>query len=105
VTASPTPRTAVSTTPPPLDVDVALARVRSAVEAGEELGQIREDVAVDLLNLLGPLDRADSGEAADQVAEVRRKLRERVGEGSLDADRAEVLRDRLDDLDQAVGSG
>ena len=32
------------------------------------------------------------------AAKVRRKLRERVGEGSLDAGRAEVLRDRLDEL-------
>jgi serine/threonine-protein kinase len=103
-TATPTPRTAVSRTPP-LDVDVALARVRSSIEAGRERGEIRADVAVDLLNLLGPLDGADTGRVEDQVAELRRKLQDRVGEGSVDAARAEILRDRLADLDQAVGSG
>jgi serine/threonine-protein kinase len=112
-TTAATPRVAVTTAPAPkpepepkpLDVDVAITRVRSAVEAGRTQGQIRPDVAVDLLNLLGPLDRSDPRRAQDQVAEIRRKLGERVGEGSLDADRAEVLRDRLDDLDQAVSSG
>jgi serine/threonine-protein kinase len=103
-TATPSPRTAVSTTPP-LDVDVALARVRSAVEAGRTRGQIRPDVAVDLLNLLGTLEPGDTREAADRVAELRRKLQDRVGEGSVDTARAEILRDRLTDLDQAMGSG
>jgi hypothetical protein len=103
-TATAAPRTVVSTAPP-LDVDIALARVRSAVEAGRAQGQIRPDVAVDMLNLLGPLGEADTREAEHRVTELRRKLRDRVDEGSVDAARAEVLRDRLADLDQAVGSG
>ncbi|MFI7546746.1 serine/threonine-protein kinase [Actinoplanes sp. NPDC049599] len=103
-TASVTPRSA-ATPAAPLDVDVALARVRSAIEAGRAQGQIRPDVAVDLLNLLGTLGRADGRQAEEQVSELRRKLRDRVSEGSVDAGRAEVLRDRLADLDQAVGSG
>jgi eukaryotic-like serine/threonine-protein kinase len=99
-----TPRTALRTAEP-LDVDVALARVRSAVEAGRDEGQIRPDVAVDLLNLLRPVGRADPGEADNQVAELRRKLRDRVDEGSVDGARAEVLLSRLADLHAALSSG
>jgi len=102
--ATATPRTALRTAEP-LDVDVALARVRSAVEAGRAEGQIRPDVAVDLLNLLRPLGRADPGEADDQVAELRRKLRDRVDEGSVDGARAEILLSRLADLHAALSSG
>ncbi|RSM58080.1 serine/threonine protein kinase [Actinoplanes sp. ATCC 53533] len=102
--ATATPRTALRTAEP-LDVDVALARVRSAVEAGRDEGQIRPDVAVDLLNLLRPLGRADPGEADDQVAELRRKLRDRVDEGSVDGARGEVLLSRLADLHAALSSG
>jgi serine/threonine-protein kinase len=102
--ATATPRTALRTAEP-LDVDVALARVRSAVETGREEGQIRPDVAVDLLNLLRPLGRADPGEADDQVAELRRKLHDRVDEGSVDGARAEVLLSRLADLHAALSSG
>jgi serine/threonine-protein kinase len=103
-TSAPPTRTAV-TTAPPLDMDVAVARVRGAIEAGRAKGQIRPDVAVDLLNLLGPLDRARTREAENQVTELRRKLRDRAGEGSVDAGRAEILQNRLADLDQAVASG
>jgi len=102
-----TPRRTIDTPPPPppLDVDVALDRVRSAIETGQEREQIRPDVAVDLLNLLGTLSQANSGNAEQQVTELRRKLRERVSEGSVDAARAEIVRNRLADLDQAVASG
>jgi hypothetical protein len=86
-------------------VEVALDRVRSAIETGQERDQIRADVAVDLLNLLGTLSQANSGNAEQQVTELRRKLRERVSEGSVDAARAEIVRNRLADLDQAVASG
>ena len=108
--ASPPPATVTATprtlrTAEPLDVDVALARVRSSVEAGRAEGQIRPDVAVDLLNLLRPLDRADPGEADHQVAELRRKLRDRVGEGSVDGARGEILLSRLADLHAALSSG
>jgi serine/threonine protein kinase len=98
-----TPRTAASTVAP-LDVDVALARFRAAVEAGRDEGQIRPDVAVDLLNVARPLGRADAREADDQLTELRRKLRDRARERSVEADRAAILRARLDDLGQALGS-
>jgi hypothetical protein len=100
-----TPRSTTVSPAAPLDVDVALARVRAAVEAGRAAGQIRPDVAVDLLNLLAALSRADAREAGDRVTELRRKLQDRVQEGSVTDARAEVLRDRLADLDEAVGSG
>jgi serine/threonine-protein kinase len=98
-----TPRTAARTVAP-LDVDVALARFRAAVEAGRDDGQIRPDVAVDLLNVARPLGRADAREADDQLAELRRKLSDRARERSVDADQAAILRARLDDLGQALGS-
>ena len=116
--AKATPRTAVSTTAPPsdagaapleadappLDAEVAQARFRTAVEDGRAEGQIRPDVAVDLLNLLRPLDRGDGRQADEQVAELRRKLDDRIGEGSVDTALAKILRARLADLHQALRS-
>jgi eukaryotic-like serine/threonine-protein kinase len=92
------PRTAA----PPLTVDVAISRARSAIEAGREDGQIRPDVAVDLLNLLRTVD---GGQADDRVAELQRKVDERVQEGNMDPDRARLIRSRLSDLDRALASG
>jgi serine/threonine protein kinase len=102
--AKETPRTAVSTPAPPLDADVAQARFRTAVENGRAEGQIRPDVAVDLLNLLRPLDREDGRQGDDQVDELRRKLDDRIAEGSVDTVRARILRARLADLDEALRS-
>ena len=99
------PPAAADSPDPPLDVDTALARFRTAVEDGRDRGQIRDDVATDLLNLLRPVGRASAGDADDRVADLRRKLRDRVDEGSVQERSATVLRDRLGELDQAVGSG
>ena len=108
-TPSPVPPS-VRVTPPgatraaPLHVDVAIDRVRSAVETGRASGQIRPDVAVDFLNLIQPLRGTDTEEVADRVDELQRKLRERVNEGSVDDARADVLRSRLSDLGAAAGA-
>ncbi|MEU8228388.1 serine/threonine-protein kinase [Actinoplanes sp. NPDC048967] len=99
-----TPRAAVTTAAPPLDADVAQARFRTAVEDARADGQIRPDIAVDLLNLLRPLDRGDGRRADDQVAELRRKLNDRIAEGSVDGASAKILRARLADLDEALRS-
>ena len=85
-------------------MDVAIDRVRSAVETGQASGQIRPDVAVDFLNLIQPLRATDTEEVADRVDELQRKLRERVSEGSVDDARADVLRSRLSDLGAAAGA-
>jgi serine/threonine-protein kinase len=98
--AAPTP---AQTSPAPvLDFDVAVSRVQTAVQAGQAGGQIRPDVATDLLNLIRPLSGADPGDVDRRVDELRRKVRQRVSEGSLAADRAAVLQSRLADLGRAT---
>jgi hypothetical protein len=79
-----------------------VGRVRSAVEAGQAVGQIRPDVATDLLNLLGPLGGAEPAEVGRLVDELRRKIDDRVDEGAVARSRAAVLRSRLSDLDRAA---
>jgi eukaryotic-like serine/threonine-protein kinase len=88
----------------PLHVDTAIDRVASAVESGRATGEIRADVAVDFLNLIRPLRGTRAEELAERVDELQRKLRERESEGSVDEDRADVLRSRLSDLGTAVGA-
>ncbi|NMO52811.1 serine/threonine protein kinase [Actinoplanes sp. TBRC 11911] len=89
---------------PPLVLAEAVSRMESAVEEGAADGEIRADVAVDFLNLIRPLSAADSRVVAEQVAHLRRKITERLGEGGLQPERAELLRARLTDLDQAAGT-
>jgi serine/threonine-protein kinase len=110
-TAAPTPSAAAtsaptsapaSSAPAVLDFDVAVSRVETAVQAGQAGGQIRPDVATDLLNLIRPLSGADPGDVDRRVDELRRKIHQRVSEGSLAADRAAVLQSRLADLGRAT---
>jgi eukaryotic-like serine/threonine-protein kinase len=70
--------------------------VISAVEAGQEAGEIRDDVAVDLINLLRQLDATPPQDVNRRVAELRRKISDRVGEGGLTRTYADELHDRLD---------
>jgi hypothetical protein len=97
------PAPAASPTPKLTYAD-AVSRVRSAVEDGAADGEIRADVATDLLNLIRPLSASEGKDVGDQVAQLRRKVRERLGEGSLQPARAEVLQSRLADLDRAAGT-
>jgi serine/threonine protein kinase len=111
------PTTAAATTPPPiplsktptppptpkLSFDDAVSRLRTAVEDGAAGGQIRDDVATDLLNLIRPLQNADGKDVDAQVATLRHKIAQRAGEGSLSAARATILKARLTDLDRAAG--
>ncbi|MGX6600744.1 serine/threonine-protein kinase [Micromonosporaceae bacterium Da 78-11] len=87
-----------------LTFDDAVVRLRSAVDAGASGGQIRSDVATDLRNLVQNLNNADSAQVTGQVDQMRRKIRQRVGEGSLTPARAAVLQSRLTDLDRAAGA-
>ena len=100
----PAPTRAAPTSPTPavLDFDVAVGRVETAVQAGQAGGQIRPDVATDLLNLIRPLTGADPVDVDRRVDELRRKIDQRVSEGGLDAARAAVLRSRLADLGRAT---
>jgi eukaryotic-like serine/threonine-protein kinase len=82
----------------------AVVRVRAAVEAGRAVGQIRPDAATDLLNLIQSLTNADAKEVDGLVDNLRRKIRDRVSEGTVAADRAIVLQSRLTDVGRAVGA-
>jgi hypothetical protein len=82
----------------------AVSRMRDAVEGGEASGQIRQDVAQDLLNLLGPLSNAEGADLTGQVQALRQKIRTRVGEGGVTQAQATVLQSRLEDLDRAAGT-
>ena len=103
-TTSPSPSPAPSLSPSPkLSFDDALSRLRTAVENGASSGDIRDDVATDLLNLIRNLQRADVKDVDAQVAQLRRKVDERADEGSLPPAQAAALRARLSDLDRAAG--
>jgi hypothetical protein len=82
----------------------AVIRMRAAVQGGAADGQIRQDVAQDLLNLLGPLANAQGSDVTGQVDAIRRKIQTRVGEGGVTPARATVLQSRLADLDRAAGT-
>ncbi|AGZ41784.1 putative serine/threonine protein kinase [Actinoplanes friuliensis DSM 7358] len=96
-TPTPTPTAAA-----PLRVDDAIDRVRATVRTGRESGQIRPDVAQDLLNLLQPLGRAEAADVSVRVEELQRKVQERTDEGSVDEARADLLSARLADLSRAA---
>jgi hypothetical protein len=89
---------------PPLNRDDAVVRVRAAVEDGRAVGQIRADAATDLLNLIKSLTSADDKDFDGLVDNLRRKIEDRVSEGTVAADRATVLQSRLTDLGRAVGT-
>ncbi|SNY71852.1 serine/threonine-protein kinase [Paractinoplanes atraurantiacus] len=98
------PPTSFSPTPKPsptLSFDDAVSRFRTAVERGAAGGDIRSDVATDLLNLLQPLTR-NGDNAGDQVDALRRKINDRAGEGSVSSAQAALLRSRLADVDKAA---
>ncbi len=111
VTATLTPdRASVSPTSPgasstaTLTFADAVNRMRAAVKGGVADGQIRKDVAQDLLNLLGPLSTAQGSDVPGQIDALRRKIQTRVGEGGVTPARATVLQSRLADLDRAAGT-
>jgi serine/threonine protein kinase len=111
--AAPAASSPAPTTPPPappgpaaksaapkttLTVDAAVSRVRAAVEQGEDSGEIRPDVALDFLNLLGQLDGLSAVKVDDQVDLLSRKVRQRLGEGGMTESQAARIQDRLTDL-------
>ncbi|WP_092540554.1 serine/threonine-protein kinase [Actinoplanes derwentensis] len=85
-----------------LTVDVALRRVRTAVERGEEQGEIRQDVALDFENLLRLIDPDSGDDLTDQVDQLRRKVRQRLNEGGLSENQAAILQERIADLRAVV---
>ncbi|MBB4690201.1 serine/threonine-protein kinase [Paractinoplanes abujensis] len=94
-TFSPTPAAPT----PTLDFDDAVSRFRSTVEdAG-----IRSDLQTDLLNFVRPLENADAGNVDKRIDDLRRKINDRAGEGSLSRAQASLLRSRLADIKTAAG--
>jgi serine/threonine-protein kinase len=87
-----------------LGVDEAVGRVASEVEAGQAAGRIRDDVAVDLLNLVRQLEQVDRAEIPARVDQLRQKVRIRVTEEGIDRDQAAALQTRLDELGRASGA-
>ncbi|WP_170154284.1 serine/threonine-protein kinase [Actinoplanes italicus] len=97
----PTVTTSAPTTAAALTVEAALTRVQATVEAGEESGEIRPDVALDFKNLLRLIDPdADAG-LNEKVDQLLRKVRQRQNEGNITDTRASLLRERLNDLRSA----
>ncbi|MFF0373388.1 serine/threonine-protein kinase [Actinoplanes missouriensis] len=85
-----------------LTVEAAVSRVRDAVQEGEQAGEIRPDVALDFLNLIGQLDGVSGVDLDDRADLLSRKVRQRLGEGGLTSDQAAVLQDRLTELKGAA---
>ena len=82
----------------------AVTRMRTAILDGSSAGEIRSDVATDLLNLLQNLSNADARDVPTQIDQLRTKIQQRVAEGGVAASRATILQSRLDDLDSAAGT-
>jgi serine/threonine-protein kinase len=110
-TTTPPPSAPPSTTPPTrtpsptpkLSFDDAVSRLRGAVEDGAAGGEMRGDVATDLLNLIRPLQTADGKDVDAQLATLRHKIIQRTVEGNLTEARAAILKARLTDVDRAAG--
>jgi serine/threonine-protein kinase len=81
-------------------LDEAVGEVIDAVHAGQAAGHIRDDVAVDLINLLRQLSNAPARDVSRRVAELQQKIRDRSDEGSLARAAATDLQNRLDRIAQ-----
>jgi serine/threonine-protein kinase len=105
--ASPAPELS-SPAPVVLSSRAALNRVSATIRADVADGQMRQDVGVDLDNLIGPVQaRLAVGEPAPVrklAAALRAKLAARVSEGALTAQAARVLAGELDALARSPGS-
>lgn len=99
---SPAATTASQAVTAALSVDTALRRVQTAVDRGEDQGEIRQDVALDFRNLLRLIDPESSDDLTDQVDQLRRKVRQRLNEGGLTENQAAILQERIADLRAVV---
>ncbi|WP_149261009.1 hypothetical protein [Actinomadura sp. K4S16] len=99
--AEPPPPTTPPETAPPrgMSVDGALMRLRRAVDEGVAAGEVRDDVGVDLGNVIeGILDRRARSldRLRADVAGLRHKIATRTREGTITGGRAEQFRLILD---------
>lgn len=87
--------------PPQLTGEVTFATLSELVEDGRARDDIREDVALDLYQLIGNLKQqldAGSTDLASATTQLRDKISARVAEGTLSASSAEELNAALDQL-------
>jgi eukaryotic-like serine/threonine-protein kinase len=86
----------------------ALGRLSRTIRADVANGQIRQDVGVDLDNLIAPvqaeLAAGEQAPVAQLVGTLRAKLRTRESEGALTATAASVLNGELDMLERSSGT-
>ncbi|MEU5994491.1 hypothetical protein ABZ806_36425 [Spirillospora sp. NPDC047418] len=100
LTRSPTGRRPGTPAPPETRIRDALLRLRSSVYQGVTDGDVRDDVGLDLTNVIegmlrrqwSPLDRRRA-----DVAYLQRKISTRTREGGISGGRAEELHLILDD--------
>jgi serine/threonine-protein kinase len=95
-TATPRPRSPrPSPQQPQISTDQALNMVRQSVSQGVNAGEIRQDVGLDLDNVVGNLQRdLARGQQVDlpqRVAEIRNKIATRLREGAITQNRANTL--------------
>jgi serine/threonine-protein kinase len=81
---------------PALGLSEAVDSVISAVREGQAAGHIRDDVAVDLINLLHQLNNTSPKDLGRRVAELHQKIQDRIDEGSMSRSAADELQTRLD---------
>jgi serine/threonine-protein kinase len=91
-----TSATGPSVQPPPTSAGVptvaqAVSDVRQLILAGERAGAIRDDVALDLRQLVDHLRAADTADLATRVTGLREKVTVRAGEGAITWEYAEAL--------------
>jgi len=67
-----------------------------------EQAKIRDDVRLDLLNLIRPLNNRNNKNVKRQLNVIRSKINERAGEGTLSPAQAIAMRARVTDLDRAA---
>jgi hypothetical protein len=98
----------LTSTPAFLSPRAALGHVSQTIRADVANGQIRQDVGVDLDNLIAPVqaelaagERAPVAQLADTL---RAKLRTREGEGAVTVDAVNVLNGELDTLARSAGN-
>lgn len=92
------PPSPVPTRPPVLALDAAVDNLRRSVGDGRAAGDIRPDVAQDLLNLINNLDQ--NGGAAG-VNDLHHKVDVRSREGGISRTRAAQLHSELNDIANA----
>jgi eukaryotic-like serine/threonine-protein kinase len=104
-TSSPVPtpspaRSTVASTKPTLGD--AVDRLRRSVDAGRTAGDIRPDVAQDLLNIINNLDRNATPARVDAL---HHKVDDRIREGGISQTRAAQLHSELDQVADRLTTG